>query len=135
MSDLTPTCFDAIDPPLYLSSAHLPQPYNNDGSLNTSLRVLKDLGINAIINMSTDSPTRPHHLQFYKNNEIDFYKFPIEDSSSPVNANFLNGVVQVFQENKKNKKLEIKLEDNPALKAAIDGVLGNILPKEKKEKK
>ena len=102
MSDLTPTCFDILNPPLYLSSAHLPQPYNNRESENASLEILQNLQIDGIINMSTDSPVQPHHRKFYKKNNIDFFEIPIEDSKSPLKDNFLNSVIELYQEQKRN---------------------------------
>lgn len=99
--ELIPTCFDILDPPLYLSSVHLPQPYDDKDSFSTSLKIFRDLGIDGIINMSTDSPIRPHHRKFYKKNKIDFFEIPIEDSTSNLlNDDFLDQIVEIYQKKK-----------------------------------
>lgn len=102
MSELIPTCFDVLNTPLYLSSSHLPQPYNNEESFAKSLRIFRNLGIDGVINMSIDSPIRPHHRKFYKMNKIDFFEIPIEDSKSRVlSNNFLNRIVKIYDAKKK----------------------------------
>lgn len=86
------TCFDALDPPLYLSSAELPQP-NGVQDIRKSRRILKKLGIKRIVNMSSDSPAKKAHLDFYKKMGIELVSHPIDDMGGFVKNDILDVIV------------------------------------------